>query len=316
MSGARSRSRSRSPRAPAREKRRFDFRLKFNQVVALKSFMEVVSSVLKETEFNVVKTDGFRGIMVQGIDSSHVALVKGRLGAETELNVPSASFCITVKNVIDVLTNAHPQHFVDFSRYEGDTDITLRIYEPGVSTTRHVFTIRTLAKEVETMEIQDIGYDYYIEAELTAIKNALKSAKSQRADSITIKICEREDRDQSAEVRNLWFILEYASDEMKGHNAFRSTVKMSVDEGPVTIVAVDGKGEQDDEEEEDVEAPMRTLYCGNFTSEFIFNFLKSMERFNVTFRLSNDKPLLLDYALGCSTSDSVRFVLAPRCADV
>jgi len=81
-------------------------------------------------------------------------------------------------------------------------------------------------------------------------------------------------------------------------------------------VAVDGKGAHEEDDEEDAEAPMRTLYSGNFTSEFIFNFLKSMERFNVTFRLSNDKPLLLDYALGCSTSDSVRFVLAPRCTDV
>lgn len=293
-----------------------DFRLKFNQVVALKSFMEVVSSVLKETEFKVVKSPSFRGIMVQGIDSSHVALVKGRLGAETELNLDSASFCITVKNVLDVLTNAHPQHFVDFTRYQGDTDITLRIYEPGVSTTRHVFTIRTLAKEIESLDIQDIGYDYYIEAELTAIKNALKSAKCQKADSITIKICERLGEPEHG-LRNLWFILEYSSDEMKGHNAFRSTVKMSSDGGPTTIVAVDGKADAGEEgEEDDQDEPMRTLYSGNFTSEFIFNFLRSMERFNVTFRLSNDKPLLLDYALGCSTSDSVRFVLAPRCAGV
>jgi hypothetical protein len=332
---SRSRSRSRSPpvakaaepaaaaaagpAAAAAGPRRVDFRLRFNQVVALKSFMEVVAAVLRETEFNVVKTDAFAGITVQGIDATHVALVKGRLSADTEVNVECATFCVTLKNVVDALGNAHPQHFVDFVRYEGDTNVVLRIYEPGVSTSQSRFTLRTLAKEVEIMDLSDLGYDYYVEAELTALKNALRGAKSQKAESITLKICEKRGGERAPQLRNLWFVVEYSSEELQGHFAFRSTVKLSAaGDGPITIVAVDGKAEElgeGGEDDEDLNDGVDTLYCGNFTAEFIFNFLRSMERFQVTFRLSNDKPLVLDYALGCATSDSVRFILAPRCTD-
>ena len=63
------------------------------------------------------------------------------------------------------------------------------------------------------------------------------------------------------------------------------------------------------------EDELTTLYSAAFAVDYLFLFVKGMDRSGITLRLSPGKPLVLDYPLGCSKTDYVRFVLAPKVTD-
>ena len=63
------------------------------------------------------------------------------------------------------------------------------------------------------------------------------------------------------------------------------------------------------------EDELTVLYSAQFAVDYLFLFVKGMDRSGITLRLSPGKPLVLDYPLGCSKTDYVRFVLAPKLAD-
>ena len=309
-----SRERDRTPR----RRRPLDFRLRFTQMTALKNFFENLSSVFKEVELKVksdVAQDGFCGIEADSIDAHHVALLKGRMMAEVEMNVDSASFCIDVQKMNQGLSNAHPHHCLDIYRFQGSTDIEVVIYEPGVSWNTTFFTVKTLAKDNETMEIDDMGYDYYLEVDANEVKNALKLAKLQKAERIQMRICRR----KSVSYHTMWFMISYSTpaNDVCGRKLFKSHVRVSDKEGATTVVVVDaGETEVSGEEapHADEEDELEVLYHATFSAEYLNNFVKAMERNNITMRLANNKPLILDYPLGDS-HNHLRYVLAPHCED-
>jgi hypothetical protein len=63
------------------------------------------------------------------------------------------------------------------------------------------------------------------------------------------------------------------------------------------------------------EDELKVLYSAKFAVDYLFLFVKGMDRSGVTLRLSQGLPLILDYPLGCSSTDYVRFVLAPKVVD-
>ena len=141
------------PRAEARSLRGrpLEFRCKFSQIVAFKSFFENLGSVLHEVTLQVHRNpDGFSGIVADSMDPRGVVLVHGKLTGQVELNVPKeqATFCITVKDILDFFPNIHANHFVDIYRSAGTTDVTLFIHEPAVHATTPTVQIRTLARPI------------------------------------------------------------------------------------------------------------------------------------------------------------------------
>ena len=92
--------------------------------------------------------------------------------------------------------------------------------------------------------------------------------------------------------------------------------------GPVHIKAMDkdASGPEDDACEEgaqlhDLLETLRPAFQGSFKLTNLFNFVKSMERTVITLRLLQDRPLIIDYPLGCSSTDHIRFVTSSTVAD-
>jgi len=302
---------------PPPQPRPLEFRCKFSQIVAFKSFFENLGSVLHEVTLQVhCDPNGFSGIVADSMDPRGVALVHGRLTGQVELNVPKeqATFCITVKDVLDLFFNVHPNHFVDIYRLQASTDISVYIYEPSIRTTTPKFQIRTLAKPLDTISLEDMKFSYYVEIELTTFRNALKTAKSQKA--IYIQLCVYEIPRTRPGEKTIFFVVKYTSERSTAAIPYQSTiVTQAAQEGPVTIRALDGGGDASEEEDgaamlERLEA-MLPAYQGTFQAEYLYLFVKSMDRFNITLRLGHGGPLIVDYPLGCSATDSLRYVLAP-----
>jgi len=298
-------------------KRNYEFRVKFSQIVAFKSFFENLGSVLHEVTLEVRNDpNGFKGIVADSMDARGVALVQGKLAGQVELNVPQATFCITVKDILDIFPNVHPQHFLDIYRLEGSTDITLYVYEPSIRTTTPSIQIKTLARSIETLELNEMDYSYYVEIELAAFRNALKTAKSQKAMSIQLCVYEIPSPQEGGE-KTIFFVVKYTGERTSSSFPYESRiVTTNVSKGPITIKALEG-GSGDGCDEEDTVSMQERLeemtpsYQGNFLAEYLYLFVKSMDRFNITLRLAHERPLIVDYPLGCSATDGLRYVLAP-----
>ena len=306
-----------------RKKKNYAFRCKFSQTVAFKSFFENLGNVLAEVTLEVRKEPGvFSGIIADSMDPSGVTLVHGKISGDVQLNVPmeQAIFCITIKDILDIFPNLHPQHFVELYRIEGSTDVVVHIYEPSLRATNPSIHIQTLDKTIDTLELNDMNYSYYVEVELNAFKNAMKTAKNQIADSIQFLIYEIQ---KETLEKSIYFVLRYKGVRTSVSFPYESKITLQSDAGgPTHLKAVEQDvAEQGDDASEDGSMlhdqleELEPKYQGTFLSRYLFQFVKSMERSNITLRLASDKPLIIDYPLGCSNTDGLRFVLAPTAMD-
>lgn len=322
-------ARSRSPRrpvavAPARRsgETQVDFRLRFTQILAAKSFFNNIS-MLEEAYLTVCRDAGptrFSGLMADAVDSTRVALVQGRLGAIVDLNVEDAAFCVKIKSVLDCLATAHTQHFLDIYRLRGSTDITIRVHEPGCSRVLSKYEIKTLARENETIPLDEMIMSYYVEIELEAFRAALKMAKTKKACGIQFRLYEAPVTGDATQC--MWFVLSYEGEDTRGTHPFLSRVvtESGVDGEPIIVRVASSDIEDelydgDEKINEEDFAQYLLLYSGDFAVDYLNNFVRNMEKVNVTLRLKNGNPLILDYPLGSVTTDSLRYVLAARMCD-
>ena len=305
-----------------------DFRIKFTQIVAFKSFFENLGSVLSEVTLEIKNdVNGFRGLLAECMDARGIVLVLGRLAAQVQqLNVEDATFCMVVKNVLDLFCNIHPQHFIDLYRIKGSSDITLFVYEPGCRTTSPNMTIRTLARVNETLELGDMRYDFYVEMDLNTFKNVLKTAKAQKATQIQLCVFEEPLAGSASNAssscsseKTVWFVVKYESESTSMTVPFESRILVSQENDSLSIRAITGAADAEVGGFEDWDGPtvherlaqLQPVYSDVFNAEYLCLFVAKMDRNNITFRLAQGKPLVVEYPLGSSSTDQLRYVLAP-----
>uniref|UniRef100_A0A6C0C1D3 Proliferating cell nuclear antigen PCNA N-terminal domain-containing protein n=1 Tax=viral metagenome TaxID=1070528 RepID=A0A6C0C1D3_9ZZZZ len=310
------------PSAKHQKKDLFIWQARFAQCVTFKTFIENISNVLTEGHFTIVnKEDGFQGIETDSMDPNRIALVQGRLTAavEGEVTESNSTFCIKMQNMLTCMRNAHAQHFLDLWRPKDSTDVVLHVYEPDVNTYTPTFKLRTLAKDADSIRLHVMDYKILVEIDLQTFRNAIKTAKDHKTESVDLRVLTP--RVQRGSRVTTFFVIKYESDEVKSIFPYQSVTEVdavSADpsrhtSNPLCIrVSENIAGDYDAiPSEEDLEV----LYSARFAVDYLFLFVKGMDRSGITLRLSPDLPLIIDYPLGCSNTDYVRFVLAPKLAD-
>jgi hypothetical protein len=104
--------------------------------------------------------------------------------------------------------------------------------------------------------------------------------------------------------------MSYKGDEVSSTFVYQSSSEpdTTTGDGHTIIRASDvAGGEYEDTPPTD---EMKCLFIGRFKVDFLHLFVKSMERHTINIRLSNAKPLLIEYPLGSGPSTFVRFILA------
>lgn len=326
---------------PPAKQQKTDFYLwqaRFAQCVTFKTFIENISNVLSEGHFTVVKNaDGFQGIETDSMDPSRIALVQGRLTAsvEGEITQNNSYFCIKMQNMLTCMRNAHAQHFLDLWRPKESTDVVLHVYEPDVNTYTPTFKLRTLAKDPDSIRLQVMDYKILVEIDLQTFRNAIKTAKDHKTDSVDLKVLTP--KVKKGNRTTTFFVIKYESDEVKSVFPYQSVTEIATGKG-VDSCDLDGpdgaagdaamdptsktplcirvsENIAGDYETFPSEDDLHVLYSAKFAVDYLFLFVKGMDRSGITIRLSPELPLILDYPLGCSNTDYVRFVLAPKLAD-
>ena len=293
----------------------FDWHARFAQCVTFKTFMENISNVLTEGHFTVVKKDGFEGIETDSMDPSRIALVQGRLTACVvgELNERNSSFCMKMQNVLTCLRNAHTQHFLNLSRPTDSTDIVLHVYEPDVNTYTPTFKLRTLAKDSDAIRLQVMDYKILIEIDLQTFRNAIKTAKDHKTETVELSVLSP--LEQKDGKTTTFFVVKYASDEVSSVFPYQSITEQQESPSGDSLCIKVSENVAGDYDALPSENELDIIYTAKFAVDYLFMFVKGMDRSGVTLRLNQGLPLILDYPLGCSSTDYVRFVLAPKIVD-
>ena len=312
------------PPAKLQKKDLYIWQARYAQCVTFKTFIENISNVLTEGHFTIINNeDGFQGIETDSMDPSRIALVQGRLTASVqgEVSEGNSCFCIKMQNMLTCMRNAHAQHFLDLWRPTDSTDVVLHVYEPDVNTYTPTFKLRTLAKDADSIRLHVMDYKILVEIDLQTFRNAIKTAKEHKTDSVDLRVLTPRVR-KSSRVTT-FFVIKYESDEVKSVFPYQSITEVDApapagDAASPTInplcirVSENIAGDYDAiPSEEDLEV----LYSARFAVDYLFLFVKGMDRSGITLRLSPDLPLIIDYPLGCSSTDYVRFVLAPKLED-
>ena len=297
------------------------WRLRISQANTFKTFMENIASVLGECAFQVVHTPDFQGISVESIDPTRVCLLQGRLSGDvfTADNVP-ATFCVRMPPLLAFLRSISPSFFVDMWCAKGATDVSILLFEPLIGTHQPLCHIKTLAKSQETCQLDELEFDIFVEIELQIFRTTIKTARDHHADAIKIAVyTPKRAEGFSSGLRTHIFVISYEGDETSCEFPFQSSTEMTDDEedGPTII-----KASETTNREFDVLPPLserNVIYEGKFGCEPINNFVKNLERTNLTISLGKDRPLLLEYPLGSSIGmsskegkDYIRFICAPR----
>ena len=311
------------PLAKKQKKEIYTWQARFAQCVTFKTFIENISNVLTEGHFTIVRQPGgFHGIETDSMDPSRIALVQGRLTATVEGDITESNscFCIKMQNVLTCMRNAHAQHSLDLWRPQDSTDVVLHVYEPDVNTYTPTFKLRTLAKDSDSIRLHVMDYKILVEIDLQTFRNAIKTAKDHKTDSVDLRVLTPRIRKSSSRVTT-FFVIKYESDEVKSVFPYQSVTE--VDEqgdessrtkaNPLCIrVSENIAGDYETFPSED---ELDVLYSARFAVDYLFLFVKGMDRSGITLRLGPELPLIIDYPLGCSNTDYVRFVLAPKIAD-
>jgi len=314
------------PRYPAPKHRKRDsteppdWKVSFAQSVLLRTFCENVGNILTECYFEVVRSedpDGFSGLSVESIDQGRVCLVQARLSGQVTLG-PGApagprGFCVRMSNLTSSLKSGHACHFVDLWQPAGSSDVVFRIYEPNVSNYAPEFTLRTLAKGNDCQGLNGLEYNLFVEIDLETFRGAVRMAKDHKADVLTLAVYAPKKKGPPGSPDVSFFVISYDADEVSSKFPYQSSTESEahVDGKPTVIRANDTSSTGYDclppEEELD------TVFSDRFGVEHLFHFVRGMERRELTLRLDQGKPLLLEYPMGGSSrADYIRFVLAPK----
>lgn len=291
----------------------FAWHARFSQCVSFKAFVDNISNVLSEGHFSVVKRDGFTGIETDSMDATRVALVQGRLAAivEGDIDGGNSQFCLKMHNVLTCLRNAHTQHFLDISRPTNCTDIVLHVYEPDVNTYTPTFKLRTLAKEADSIRLQVMDYKILVEIDLQSFRNAIKTAKDHKTDNVDLRVLTP--KEKQGNKTTTFFVIKYSSEEVSSVFPYQSVTEDQEEANEESQLCIKvSENIAGDYSALPSEEHMDVLFSAKFGVEYLFNFVKGMDRSGITLRLSPGLPLVLEYPLGCSRSDYIRFVLAPK----
>jgi DNA polymerase III sliding clamp (beta) subunit (PCNA family) len=275
-----------------------DWKISLDQATNFRTLVEVVSNTLHQINFKIKKEDESCFLCVDSIDTEHVCMVQARLFCEGIKLEESIDFCVDSSILSPILKNIPPHYALDLEKYSNCADVHLISHET-LSNSHHTrYELPTQVNETDTVNLSEMEYKYTIEIELSCLRQIVKMATLLHSSTLTFTIREKRTDDV---VHTSLNILSQGQ-ATQSHTFFSAS---SSDDCQLIRAASDSGAPSVREEEMDV------VFKDSFSAKYLLDFLKSMERQVVTLRLSEDKPLILNYSLGAEES-YVSFVLAPK----
>lgn len=278
------------------------FSLFFTRPNILKSMVDIGKDVFKELTFEICKTPEFSGINIKSIDTKQVCMINSRVECDVNINdecreCNKISFCIKLNTFHTCLKSFPCNHNIRLEMFKGSSDIFMRSFSSEALSNNTGEEIKLqIATLLDTQDsIGDIGmldYEYFIDIELSAIKRVAKICKDFKAEDICFEIIEELDGET-------FFAIRASGDDVSNFEQRFASLG-------------DSKRGITNDKKSTTCTPSKVICSEKYSTEYINMFLKSMDKNTISIKLSNNKPLLLNYMLD-SEKSMICFILAPRC---
>lgn len=279
------------------------FDLTFDILQPLRILVDVLQNILQRVEIKVVKKEGFEGIHIECIDSKHVCLIVARLHANVKSCSDESTFCVDTATLNTCLKAVQSHFSLTMKSTSESADIQMCAYESISNNYFTTFKLPTLVHDAGAVKLTDLDYEYTIEIDLNTLRNIVKNTLALKGNEINLTI---EVPNEVVPYNYTVFTITTDGAATQKHqfhsvteNQPGSTCVIRTEEGGVDIPEVNN---------------FQKKYNGNFSASYLMSFLKSMERQVISMRLSENKPLILNYPLGTESS-YICFVLATKADD-
>jgi len=314
----------------------FDWKITILTPQTFKTFLVIIYRVLTQCPFQLFKSEHFTGLRVDSMDASMVCMIKASYECEIETNVDLTreSFAVVTDTFSTLLKDVQPGNILTLTRFEGAGDLTVTSYARENEHNRSHCTLSILNEEsnAEHLRMQDITYRYMVEMDLAKLKSYCKMAQDINSSYMEFRIEEPAPASphQSESNNSLYFTIGAASEvatfqkvhhsltevaSRGGDDASSSAGDSAVTEIQFFITRPNGGGGGDDNDDDNgASASLALKYKEIFSTSYLNNVLKNMDRQTVQLYMSASLPLVIKYSLGNDQSH-IQVVLAPRIKD-
>jgi len=264
-----------------------DFIILMPSSTALKTAVEIMSHTLIDVTFKIDKAENDTVFLrVDAMDSGSICACKVRLKCTGNCSDEN-DFCVKLKPLLEILRPLPGNEGIQLFRKKGKSDVELKT----LGCESHHYKLRTLQDSYYREALESCETTYSVDFDLAKLKSHLRVITNLKADTLKIQIF------KLLATNSLIFKLSCDGlDASAEWNFFSSSNGGAL-----------GFWKQDDSEQKKV------LYDEEYSTEYLKNFTKSMERSSVTLSFNNDDPkvLVVEYSLGQEDS-SIIFLLAPK----
>jgi hypothetical protein len=310
----------------------FDWKITILTPQTFKTFLVIIYRVLTQCPFQLFKSERLTGLRVDSMDASMVCMIKASYECEIETNIDLTreSFAVVTDTFSTLLKDVQPGNILTLTRFAGAAELTVTSYAREHENNRSLCTLSILNQEsnAEHLRMQDITYRYMVEMDLAKLKSYCKMAQDINSSYMEFRIEEPaggSDGDDS-----LYFTIGAASEVATFQKVHHSSTTTPPD-APDTMRRLDGDDGGDSAVTEiqffitrptdaaattdDADAlPLILKYKEIFSTSYLNNVLKNMDRQTVQLYMSAALPLVVKYSLGNDQSH-IQVVLAPRIKD-
>lgn len=265
----------------------------------LKLLADNISHVIKTVELHIVVEEGFQGIRVETLDDLKVCLVIAQLpcsvyASDNWNSRATQSVSISIEWLLLTLRQIDVQYTLVLEQFVGQEDtVRLRSFESLTGEDELIADLCALVPTNNgTIKLKEFPVQFRIEMDLQTVRTFLKSCESIKAEDIEIIVKEHKCGDSNT----------------------IETVTMKACEKAAVGMQRTFKGIKDNEETKNglnVLDEGTVIFNEAFSTKYLNNFVRSMNRTNITLHMSPKNPLHVSYPLGTRDS-SITFILAPR----
>ena len=289
------------------------------EIGPFRTLFEIVEPSFATLILGVVRSPTFEGLSFMAF-SGQSCMVKARIALNVSyLNLPSGTNLIrqslNISSFLKMMKAFHAQNSLKIECFN-EEEITYSCFpRDETQMTHYTKGIIKLLSESDDMNAPDLSglkFERIITIALNDFRNILNSAVAFKAADVTLTI--RETKEQIGEKKmkiTSLFIVGYTSDLGSSQTIYPSSCMIDRSEqegGTVVIKACDPQAF--DEEEIGDETIYESFYSASFSSSMLHNIVKNMPTANLTLNITNNRPLIIQYAFG--ENSSLAFAAAPR----
>lgn len=285
------------------------FHISIPSSISFRALVENISHVIKQVDLQLIKNEEFEGLRIDTLDDLNVCLVLAQLPCEIYMSEKwiqqnvNKTICLSVEMLLLTLRQVESQYCVSIEQFLGSEDmVVLKSSESitGQDTLRH--EIRSIESQNSPVKLKSFPVEWQIEMELATLRSFLRMCETIKADDVEI-ILKAEKAETSSTAQNS----NDSSDADAAPTAHKVTMKafgeqMNVDRTFVNTCLTECEPKDGEEV---------VVYNESFSTKFISNFIRSMNRATVIFHMAKNNPLHVSYLLGARGA-KVTFILAAR----